>query len=75
MTVSLVFFNSVSRFVFFTQLLTSGILFSTKVNSELVARPVILAILPSISVALVLRSVLLTKPLTFGILFSTAVNA
>ena len=33
--------------VFFTKLLTSGNLFSTEVNSELVTRPVILGILPS----------------------------
>ena len=42
---------------FFTKLLTSGILFSTAVNAELVAKPVILGILPSISVTLALKSV------------------
>ena len=45
-------FNLASKSVFFTKLLTSVILFSTIVNAELVARPVILGILPSISVIL-----------------------
>ena len=53
----------------------SGILFSTAVNSELVARLVILGILSSISLTLLLKSVFLTKLLTLGILFSTAFNA
>ena len=35
--------------VFLTKLLTSGILFSTAVNAELVAKPLILGILLSIS--------------------------
>ena len=47
------FFNLVSKSVFFTRLLTSGILFSTAINAELVAKPVILGILSSISVSLV----------------------
>ena len=54
--------------VFFTKLLTSGILFSTVVNAELVAKPLILGTLPSISVTLALKSVFLTKLLT-GIFF------
>ena len=37
---------------FLTKLLTLGILFSTAVNAELVAKPLILGILPSISVIL-----------------------
>ena len=37
---------------FLTKLLTSGILFSTAVNAEVVAKPVILGILPFISVVL-----------------------
>ena len=57
MILSLIFFNSELRFVFSTKLVTSGILFSTTDNSELVAKPVILGILPSISVTLVLKSV------------------
>ena len=36
--------------------MTLGILFSTAVNAELVARPVILGILPSISVILAFKS-------------------
>ena len=65
-----------SRFVFFfTKLLTSGILFSTAVNAELVAKLLVLGILPSISVTLVLKFAYSTKILTSGILFSTAVNA
>ena len=55
----------------FTKLLTLGILFSTAVNSELVARTVILGNLPSISITLVLKSVFLTKLLTSGIFLST----
>ena len=65
-TLSLIFFNLASKSVFFTKLLIiSGILFSTAVNAELVAKPVTIGILPSISVILVLRSVYLTNPLTF----------
>ena len=51
-TLSLIFLNLASKSVCFTKLLTSGILFSTAVNAELVARQVILGILPSISVIL-----------------------
>ena len=42
---------------FLTKLLTFGILFSTAVNAELVAKPLILGIVPSISVILELKSV------------------
>ena len=42
---------------FFTKLLKSGILFSTAVNAELVARPVILGILLSTSIILAFKSV------------------
>ena len=55
LTLSLMFFNSVSRSVFFTKLLTSDILFSTAVNAKLVAKPLIVGILPSVT--LVLESV------------------
>ena len=55
----------------FTKLLTSGILFLTAVNAELVAKPVMLGILPSSSVTLALKSVFLTKPLISGIFSST----
>ena len=61
------FFNIRYFFVvicFLTKLLTSGILFSTAVNAELVAKPVILGILPSTSVILALKFVFLTKSLT-----------
>ena len=40
-----------------------GILFSTAVNAEFVAKPLILGILHSISVILALLSVFLTRPL------------
>ena len=42
---------------FLTKPLTLGILFSTAVNAELVAKPPILGILPSISIILELKSV------------------
>ena len=51
-TLSLMSFNLASKSVFVTKLLTSGILFSTDVNAELVPRPLILGILPSTSVML-----------------------
>ena len=54
---------------FFTKLLILGILFSTVVNAAFVAKPLMLGILPSISVILVLQSVFLTRPLVSGILF------
>ena len=49
----------------------SGILFSTAINSELVAKPLILGILFSTSVILELKSAFTTKLVTLGILFST----
>ena len=64
------FFNLVSKSVFFIRLLASGILFSTAVNAELVAKPIILGILPSISVTLVLKAVFLAKLLISGIFLS-----
>ena len=45
------------------------------VNAELVARPLILGILPSTSVILESKCVYLTKLVTLDILFSTAVKA
>ena len=68
-------FNLASKSVIAARLVTLGISFSTVVNAELVARPLILGILPSTSVILELKSVFLTKLLTSGILFSTAVKA
>ena len=50
------------------KLIILGILFSTTVNAVFVAKPVILGILPSISVILTLWSVFLTRPLVSGIL-------
>ena len=47
----------VLKSVFLTKSLISGILFSTEVNAELVANPLMLGILPSTSVILVLKSV------------------
>ena len=58
-----------------TKLLASGISFLTAVNGELVAKPVMLGILSSISVILAFKSAFLTKLLISGILFSTTVNA
>ena len=48
---------------FLTKPLTSGILFSTAVNAELVAKPVILDILPSISVTSAFKSAFLARSL------------
>ena len=59
--------------VFLTKLQTSGILFSTACNTELVAKPLILGILPSISVILAFKAVFLTSPLVSGIFFSASV--
>ena len=50
-------FNLASEFVFVTRFVTFGILFSTAVSAELVARPLILGILSSTSVILELKSV------------------
>ena len=54
---------------FLTKLLILGILFSTRVSAPLVAKPLILGILLSISVILALKSAFLTKLLTSGIFF------
>ena len=62
-------FNLASKSVFVTRLLTSGLLFSTAVNAELLAKPLILGILSYIKLTLVLKSVFLTKPLILGIFF------
>ena len=56
----------------YTKLLILGILFSTAVNAEVVAKPLILGILLSISLMLVLYSDLLTRLLVSGILFSNS---
>ena len=55
--------------IFLTKLLTFAVLFSTAVNAEVVAKPLILGVLPSISVILALKSVFLMRPLVSGILF------
>ena len=47
----------VLRYVFLTKVLTSGILFSTAVNAELVAKPRILGILSFNSLILALKFV------------------
>ena len=62
-------FNFSNFSVLFTKPLTSGILFSTAVNVELVAKPVILGILSSTLLILELKSVFLTKPLTSDIFY------
>ena len=61
---------SVSKSDFLTKLLTSGILFSTAVNAQLVAKPLTLGISPFISVILALQSVFLKSPLVSEIFFS-----
>ena len=53
--------------VFLTELLTSGILFPTAVNAELVAKLVILGILVSISVSSAFKSAFLARSLVSGI--------
>ena len=64
------FFNLASKSIFVTELAMSGILFSTAVNDELVARPLILGILPSTSVILESKSVFfLTKLVTSRIFY------
>ena len=68
-TLSLIFSSLASKSVFFTKLLTSDILFSTAVNSELVAEPVILGILLFISVSLAFRSVFLARSLVSQIFY------
>ena len=50
-----------------TKLLSPGVLFSTAVNAEVAAEPLILGILFSMSVILGLQSVFLTSPLVSGI--------
>ena len=52
-----------------TELLILGILFSTRGNAPLVAKPLILGILLSISAILASKSAFLTKLLTSGIFF------
>ena len=55
-----------------TKLLTSGILFSTAFNAELLAKLVILGILFSISVTLAIRSAFLARSLLSGIFKSAS---
>ena len=57
---------------FFARPLTSGILFSAAVNAELVARPVILGVLPSILVILAFKSVFLATSLVSVIYLSAS---
>ena len=53
-----------------TKLLILGIVFSSAVNAEVVAKPLILSILFSISVILAVQSNFQTSPLVSGIFFS-----
>ena len=62
------------KFVFIIRLLTSDILFSTAVNSELVAKPVILGILLSILVTLVLKSVFFNQTTNIRYFFVYSVD-
>ena len=55
-----------------TKLLTSDILFSTTVNAEVVAKPLILGISFFISVILTPQSVSLTSSIVSRILFSSS---
>ena len=64
-TLSLMFFNLASKFLFVIKLVISDILFSTAVNAEVVAKPLISGMLFSTSV----NSVLLAKPIISGIFF------
>ena len=57
---------------FFTKVLAPGILFSTALNAELVARPVILGILFSTLVILAFKSVFLARSLVSGIFLSAS---
>ena len=66
------FTNVCAIVCFLTKLLTFGILFSTAVNAELVAKPLILGILFSISVILELQSVLLINALVSGTFLPTS---
>ena len=54
---------------FFLTIVVLGILILTVAKTEFVAKPLILFILPSVSVMVALQSVFLTKPLVSGILF------
>ena len=56
-----------SQLVFLTRLLTFGILISTAVNAELVAKPLILSISVLTSFVFVLRIVLVAKLVISGI--------
>ena len=70
--ISKFFFSSTNFCVvvyFFNKLPTSGILFSTAVNAEVVAKPLILGISLSISVNKALLSNFLTSPVVSGIFF------
>ena len=53
-----------------TKLVISGILFSTVINAEVVAKPLILGILLSVSVILALQSVFLTSAPLLPIFFT-----
>ena len=70
--ISKFFFSSTNFCVvvyFFNKLPTSGILFSTAVNAEVVAKPLILGISRSISVNKALLSNFLASPVVSGIFF------
>ena len=64
-TLSLMFLNLESKSVFVIKLVVSGILFSTAVNAEAVAKPLTSGILFSTTA----NSVLLAKPLISGFFF------
>ena len=55
-----------------TKSLTFGILFSTAVNAELVANPLMLGTIFSISVILTFKSAFLARSLVLGIFFSAS---
>ena len=55
-----------SESVFFTKILASGILFPTAVNAELVAKPVMLGIIFSMSVIVGFKSVFLARTFVSG---------
>ena len=61
-------------FFFITKLLRSGILFSTAINDELVAKTSNTSYFPSISVILVFKSAFLAKSLVSGIFLSASLT-
>ena len=62
------FFYFIIMICFLTKSLTLDILFSTAVTAVVVAKPVIIGVLPLTSLILVLRAAVIAKPVIIGIL-------